>query len=758
MDKNLSFRLSILAAAISLALAGNALAQPATATPSTTSAPTSTTATKTTQLPSTLLADLAAALPGVTVGEDGQLKVGTTTLIPLLPPGYDSTKLNAKLSDFKLQADGSYVGTGNLQFVPVQSTPGSLPQLPDNFKPVESNATFATNFKPPAGFVPPTSVALPTGVTVPTKPPVALIEDMVNAGLIPKGLITFNTDGTVQATNGLSYIPFVPSADQQGKYKSGESTKVVIDPKTNVVTFPDGSVFAPLVNGTNPGDKTLPTGFKPPADMQMPKEVMLPPQFEIPKNMPLPAGVTLPAGVSIPSDYAFMIPPGTQMPAGSNIPTGVKVASDVVIPPGIKLPAGTKIDSASNLPKGTVVLPDGSMVIPGTQIPSNIKPPDTWTPPSGVTKDSTGVYYVPPPPAGGYAQPVAPKAVNANGSIVIAAPADPSKLPTGTTKNVDGTYTMPPPSFFGTVDNSGKIAAFTGIGAPSGPATFIPQTSFQSGAIITGATAPATLGTDGKVTMPAPPTGTALPAGAVQNPNGTFTVPPPSGFEAAKIGADGSSTFKLPTGAPLPPGAIKNPDGTVTMGAAPKPPTNTSPSGSTFAPPPGGFIPPGGTGTQPPGGTGTQPPGGTTGTPPPSNTGTAPPPSNTGTAPPPAAPAPPPSAPMPSAPMPSAPPPGAPPPGSTGTARGLLMPTDLDMPLPDVTGTAPLTTWAPIGQFGPPDSPRAAPPPSGMGTAREILMPTNLDIPLPDGTGTAPSLGGMGNATPQFDVIDLSLP
>ena len=36
MDKNLSFRLSILAAAISLALAGNALAQPATATPSTT--------------------------------------------------------------------------------------------------------------------------------------------------------------------------------------------------------------------------------------------------------------------------------------------------------------------------------------------------------------------------------------------------------------------------------------------------------------------------------------------------------------------------------------------------------------------------------------------------------------------------------------------------------------------------------------------------------------------------------------------------
>jgi len=37
-------------------------------------------------------------------------------------------------------------------------------------------------------------------------------------------------------------------------------------------------------------------------------------------------------------------------------------------------------------------------------------------------------------------------------------------------------------------------------------------------------------------------------------------------------------------------------------------------------------------------------------------------------------------------------------------------------------------------------------------------MPTDLDMPLPDGTGTAPSLGGMDNATPQFDVIDLNLP
>ena len=86
------------------------------------------------------------------------------------------------------------------------------------------------------------------------------------------------------------------------------------------------------------------------------------------------------------------------------------------------------------------------------------------------------------------------------------------------------------------------------------------------------------------------------------------------------------------------------------------------------------------------------------------------------------------------------------------------MPTDLDMPLPDVTGTAPLKTWTPIGQFGPPDSTGAPTPLGGMGTAREILMPTNLDILLPDGTGTAPSLGGMDNAPPQFDVIDLRLP
>jgi len=135
-------------------------------------------------------------VPGLTVQTDGSIQAGNTTFIPILPPGYDPNTAGVGLGDFQQQADGSYVAN-NMQFAPVTPPqPGALPQLPENFVPLEGNSLPA-DFKPPAGFVPNDKLPLPEGVTVPPKNPADLVKDMESAGVLPAGEVTFNPDGSV---------------------------------------------------------------------------------------------------------------------------------------------------------------------------------------------------------------------------------------------------------------------------------------------------------------------------------------------------------------------------------------------------------------------------------------------------------------------------------------------------------------------------------------------------------------------------------
>lgn len=551
-------------------------------------------------LPTNLKNDLS-AVPGISIGSDGSILAGNLQLVPLLPPGFDPSKQSTKLSDFKQLPDGSYVG-GDIQFVPIQApAPGELPQMPAGFLP-QPGKSLPSDFKPPAGFVPNNALPLPPGVTVPPKSNADLVGDLEKAGVIPKGLVKFNSDGSMAVNGGASFVPFVPGKDQQGKYDPNNKPK--IDIKANgVIVFPDGSQFAPVVPGSNPGDVTLPKDFTPPSGTSLPKEVSLPPQFQLPSNVQLPSGMTLPAGVTIPNDYKFMIPPGTIMPPGSKIPDGVQASSDVIIPPGVMLPPGTTVDP-KNLPAGTQILPNGSVVVPGTQIPPGVVPPSNWSKPEGVVDDGKGGFYVPPPPKNGYPPPPPPKQINTDGSVVINAPANLKDLPPGATQLSDGSYQLPPPSFIGQVGSDGKVNQPTFGYTP--PANYKPPVA--NGTAIAGTFVPTNVGTDGKVTLPPLPVGAKPPEGAVKNPDGSYTVPPPNGFAPPTQDASGNMTVKLPAGATPPPGATVNPDGTVTFKAPPPPPSGaTPPPNGTNPPPPNGTNPPP-TGTNPPPPAGTQPP------------------------------------------------------------------------------------------------------------------------------------------------------
>ncbi len=453
-----------------------------------------------TELPAKLKADLA-AMPGITVQPDGGVKVGSTIYIPLLPANYNAATTNVGLSDLKPQADGSFV-SGNIQFAPITTTPGSLPQLPLNFTPLSGN-TLPSNFKPPAGFVPSANTPLPTGVTVPLKTPADLVKDLETAGSLPKGSVTFNLDGSV-TSGGQTYMPFAPSADKQGKFDSKSGIKPGIEGSANgVFTFPDGTQMVPIIAGSTAGSQTLPPDFKATAGTSLPKDVKLPPQFNIPSNMQLPPGMTLPAGVVIPNDYKFMIPPGTILPAGVTIPTGVQLASDIVIPPGLMMPPGTNVSTA-NLPVGTVFLPNGSIVVPGLSIPAGMTPPTGWVPPSGVVKNAGGGYNVALPPAGGYPTPPPPNMINADGSMLMA----------------DGTKFQPPP-FIGQV-GAGGVLSTTGFTMPTN------FTSVVAAGFVIPATQAATL--DMKTGQINIPIGGLAPAGAITNANGSFTMPPPQHF------------------------------------------------------------------------------------------------------------------------------------------------------------------------------------------------------------------------------------
>jgi hypothetical protein len=522
-----------------------------------------------TDLPPAFKAEIE-AMAGVTIGPDGGIKVGNKIYIPLLPANYNAATSTMKLADLLPLPDGS-VAAGGIQFAPITLEPGSLPKLPDNFTPIAGNSLPA-DFAPPAGFIPSASAPLPAGVVVPAKTPADMVKDLEDAGTFPKGFVTFNPDGSITA-GGNTMMPFAPTADKQGRFDATaglSSTMTLVD---GVVTFPDGTQMVPLVAGSTPGSKTLPSTFAPRAGTALPKEVNLPPQFDIPKNMPLPPGMTLPPGVMIPEDYAFMIPPGTIMPAGSRIPTGVRSAPDVLIPPGIIMPAGTNITTGS-FPIGTVFLPNGSIVIPGTSIPKGMAPPTDWTPPAGVVPNATGGYDVPPPPTGGYPTPPPPASMGLDGSMRMA----------------DGTN-FRPPLFVGKVGTDGVLSN-TGFEMST---NYVP--SVASGAAMTALPISTMDIATGQINYdPA----SFRPTDAVANADGIFMTAPPADYLPPVRDSFGNYAVTLKAGAAPPPGATANANGTYTFGAAPPPPaapgfappTRNGATGRFEFAPPAGYVPP----------------------------------------------------------------------------------------------------------------------------------------------------------------------
>ena len=136
-----------------------------------------------TELPSTVAT--AAQQAGVTVGTDGSLQLGAQQFVFLPPKNYSAS--NAPTGKPTMQADGSLVW-GNLQFAPVVKKPGQYPQFPSNLQVLSGN-TLPSDFKPPAGMVVPSNLPLPTGVTVPPLSNQTLVQGMVDAGLLPAGLV-----------------------------------------------------------------------------------------------------------------------------------------------------------------------------------------------------------------------------------------------------------------------------------------------------------------------------------------------------------------------------------------------------------------------------------------------------------------------------------------------------------------------------------------------------------------------------------------
>ncbi|MBS4098936.1 MAG: hypothetical protein KGZ83_19100 [Sulfuricella sp.] len=188
---------------------------------------------------------------GASIAADGSVTVGTTRFVPLLATQYDpaSVPAGATLADCTLAADKvSYTCPGGLQFVPMLTTAGQMPHFSTGFSPMVGYR-LASDFTPPAGFVLPAGLTLPTGTTIRPLTPADMIAQMEAVGMIPKGSVTFNSDGTVTTTlSGVSttYTPtFMPMRAMQGLWAAGSSSYGVTARSDGSVVFPDGTTYAP---------------------------------------------------------------------------------------------------------------------------------------------------------------------------------------------------------------------------------------------------------------------------------------------------------------------------------------------------------------------------------------------------------------------------------------------------------------------------------------------------------------------------------
>jgi len=203
-----------------------------------------------TDLPSYLTQGLNAM--GATVAADGSVTFGTMHLIPLMSQNYSASNApaGAKIGDCALSQDKvSYLCPGNLQFAFMQNVLGEMPHFSDGFTPLQGYSLPA-DFTPPAGFVMPMGLTLGNGVAIAPLTPADMVAQMTTAGMIARGAVTFNTDGTVTVTsNGASttYTPSrVPAQGQQGRYMTGMGYGITVG-TTGTVTFPDGTTYSPRV-------------------------------------------------------------------------------------------------------------------------------------------------------------------------------------------------------------------------------------------------------------------------------------------------------------------------------------------------------------------------------------------------------------------------------------------------------------------------------------------------------------------------------
>lgn len=189
---------------------------------------------------------------GATIGPDGTVSMGSLHLVPMLPANYNPANVpaGATIGDCTLGQDKvSYVCPGNLQFAPMHLTPGEMPHFSDGFVPIQG-ASLPADFSPPAGLVMPAGLMWSNGSGVPALTPAEMIAQMTNAGLLPRGAVTFNADGTVTTVvNGVSttYTPTrVPAQGQQGRYMPGMGYGITAGTGGTVV-FPDGTTYAPRI-------------------------------------------------------------------------------------------------------------------------------------------------------------------------------------------------------------------------------------------------------------------------------------------------------------------------------------------------------------------------------------------------------------------------------------------------------------------------------------------------------------------------------
>lgn len=94
------------------------------------------------------------------------------------------------------------------------------------------------------------------GVNIPPLTPADMINQMVLAGMIPQGAVSFNPDGTVTVNqNGVvtTYSPTVmPPQGQRGRMMAGMINGVTVRADGSV-SFPDGTIYAPVTSMPTPG-------------------------------------------------------------------------------------------------------------------------------------------------------------------------------------------------------------------------------------------------------------------------------------------------------------------------------------------------------------------------------------------------------------------------------------------------------------------------------------------------------------------------